>query len=319
MTRRSEAHDYITTHNRIRETAYGAKQTRRASHPPRFCCRIDGMKLALLTGFIAAYLVFQGNDVRVLTSAARALLNGTSLYHVDQFVSPFPAALLFIPFSPLPDALALRAVAFISVTLYVYVIQREARHWWIAVVLMCTPIFLYDLYAANVDWAVFAALLVPPPFAFLLAMVKPQIGLGVALIALLAVWHKNKPLAIGLLVLEAGIFAVSFAAGMDWTKQLHGFRNFSAFPFGVVLGLPLIVLSLKRRDSVMALAAMPFLSPYVGPQSWIAVLPLLARVIQRPISHRPAQHSNATTAQIAASETASTIAVSRLMSRSNRE
>lgn len=267
-------------------------EARQARHLTRFHYIIHTMKrLSLLIGFLAAMLVFQGNDISLYLNAARDVLRGASPYHVPQFVNPLSVSVLFAPLSPLPDALVLRLVALVSVTIYALVILRTARLWWIGLLLMLTPIFLYNVFYSNLDWLVFAALLVSPVPAFLLAMVKPQIGLGVALIALLMVWQRNKPLALLLVALEACIFAVSFAAGMRWSDPVSHYGNFSVFPFGVVIGLPLLVLSLKRRDAVMALSAMPFLSPYVGPQSWIAVLPLMSRALSILLSRHYTRRS----------------------------
>jgi hypothetical protein len=146
----------------------------------------------------------------------------------------------------------------------------------VVLLILISPIFLYSIYFVNLDWLVIAALLVSPVPAFFLALLKPQIGLGIALLAWLRVWQTNKPLAVLLIAIEVMIYGASYALGMRWEFALANF-NRSVFPFGVIIGLPLIVIGLRQRDAVIALAAMPFLSPYVGAQSWVAALPLLAR------------------------------------------
>lgn len=243
---------------------------------------VKRLAVAALIGLLAACLVFNTNDTSVLLQSARDVLSLHTPYNAAnyQFLSPVSVTALYAPLTPLPAEIALRLVAFVSVMLYAYVILREARRWWLAALLMLTPLFLYNVFAVNIDWIVFAALLAPPPLAFLLAMLKPQIGAGVALIALLAVWHKSKPAAMLLLAVEVSIYAASYAMGMRW-GYVYAHANFSVFPLGLAVGLPLLGLALRRRDAVLALAAMPFVSPYVGPQSWIVVLPLSAQLLRR--------------------------------------
>lgn len=227
------------------------------------------------------FLMSNNFDVSLWLNAARDVLHGVNPYHVANLINPIIVPVLFVPFTPLPDALVARLLAFASGAIAVTLLRREACHRWIVPLLLLTPIFLYSVYFPNLDWIVAAALLAPPPLAFLLAFLKPQIGLGVALLALLDVWSKNKPLAVILIVAEACIYAVSYAVGMRWQFALTTF-NFAVFPYGLIVGLPLFWLSLRRRDAVIAFAAMPFCAPYIGAQSWIAILPLLARLDIRP-------------------------------------
>lgn len=259
----------ISQTNRTAKNTWGKGKRRRPVTWRRFL-------LPYGVGLCCAALMSNNFDVSLWLGAARDILHGVNPYHVANLVNPVIVPVLFVPFAPLPDALVARLLAFASGAIAVTILRREARHRWIMLPLLLSPIFIYSIFFVNIDWLVALALLVSPVPAFFLAMLKPQIGLGVAFLALLYVWQKNRPLALLLVALEAGIYAVSYAVGMRWQFALNTF-NFSVFPYGLVLGLPLLWLALRRHDAVIAFAAMPFIAPYIGAQSWIAVLPLLAR------------------------------------------
>lgn len=229
--------------------------------------------LPALIGLICFFLMSNNFDVSLWLGAARDVLHGVNPYHVDNLINPIIVPLLFVPFAPLPDALVARLLACASGVIAVTILRREARHRWVIFALLISPIFLYSIFFVNLDWLVALALLVSPVPAFFLAMLKPQIGIAVAGLALL---RMSKPLAVLCLTVEVLIYAASYALGMRWSIVYAG-NNFSLFPYGLIVGLPLMLIALRRRDAVIAFAAMPFCAPYVGLQSWIAVLPLLAR------------------------------------------
>lgn len=244
--------------------------------------------LAILAGGIACFLVFQGNDISLFLGEARDVLSLHSPYHVPQAINPLSVALIFAPLSSLPDITVLRIISFISVTIYAYAIFRE-KHWATALLFVVSPLFLYNIYYANLDWTAVLSLLVSPIPAFFLALIKPQVGWGVAVIAILSVWKRNKKLAIFLIAIEGGIYLASFAWGMRWEYALTN-SNYSIFPYGCIIGIPLMSYALYKKNTIVALGAAPFLSPYVGPQSWIVILPMLARytspIAQYLLHHR---------------------------------
>lgn len=242
--------------------------------------------LILFYALYAAYLATMQYDSRLWIAAARDIVHGANPYHDSHLVNTLLTPLLFVPFASLDDNLISRALAFLSGLIAFAVVWREKRHMLIALLLLFAPLTLRSYNWINLDWLVVASLLAPPPVAFLLALAKPQIGAGVALLALLAMWQKNKALAVLLVLSEVVIYAASYAFGMRWSvvNDASLITNYAAWPYGLIVGLPLMYLSLRRRDAVMALAAMPFCAPYVGVQSWISVLPFCARfTIHYPI------------------------------------
>jgi len=230
------------------------------------------ISVSILIGLMAGYLAFQSVDLTIFLSASHTLLTGQSPYSISEFVYPVSMALLIAPFSLLPPQLVFRAVMVASVNLYAFVILRATRSLPIAILAILSPLFLYNFFYASLDWLVFAALLVGPIPAFLLAMLKPQIGIGIAIIALLKV---RRPVAVLLILAEATIFLASLALGMHLNVATEHPGNMCIFPNGLIAGIPLMFLAVQRRDPLMALAAAPLCSPYVGPQSWIAILPFL--------------------------------------------
>lgn len=248
---------------------------------------------ALAFSLCAALLAFNTHDFDVLYSAATVVRQGGNPYAVPMFVSPLSVFVYFIPISLLPEMLAFRLTIFLSTLVYCVVIYRAARgNLPITILALASPLMLYNLFATNIDWLLALALLVNPIAGLFLALLKPQIGGALALVLLVLIGQRyGRRLAALCIVIQAVIYAASFIwhaqaasleSALSWTVNHAG--NMSVFPFGAVIGLPLLVFALRRRDPLMALAAMPFLSPYVGPQSWIAVLPLAARSLSRLMS-----------------------------------
>lgn len=231
--------------------------------------------------FCAAALAFRADDFRVYRDAAMLVTRGYSPYMIYNFNNPIIALVYYLPFVYLPVDIGFRVTMFVAMALYLSVIWQACHSPIAFVLVLISPLMLWDTFYVNLDWMVFGAVLLLPRCpvpAFVLALVKPQIGIVVAVLALLELWKGRRYKTIAaLMVFEVAIFAVSLSMGMQWGFMIARSGNWSLFPWSLLLGLPLAWYALRRRDRFAGLAAAPLCSPYVGPQSWIAVLPAAAR------------------------------------------
>lgn len=236
----------------------------------------------LALSFCAAALAFLNNDFRVYRDAAMLLTRGIlSPYAIYNFNNPIIVLAYYIPFVYLPVDVGFRVTVFVAMALYLTTIWQACHNWPAFALALISPLLLWNTFYVNLDWMVFGAVLLLPRYpaaSFVLALVKPQIGIVVAALALLELLQRRGYKAIAaLMVFEAAIFILSLSQGMQWGFMIARPGNWSLFPWGLLLGLPLALYALLRRDRFAGLAAAPLMSPYVGTQSWIAVLPAAAR------------------------------------------
>lgn len=240
----------------------------------------------VLVSLVAAALAFGLHDFDVLYTAGTVARQGGNPYSVPMFVSPLSVLVYFIPISFLPEMLAFRLTIFISTMAYCLVLYRSSRGSLFTVLLaLTTPLLLYNLFATNVDWMVVLASALNPLAGFWLAMLKPQIGGVLGVILLVAIFRRyGWRIAALFCAIQAAVYLASFALeqsasslgnALSWTIY-HG-GNLSLFPWGPLLGLPFAFYAVRHSDRLAALASGPLVSPYVGPQSWVAILPWLAK------------------------------------------
>lgn len=230
---------------------------------------------------IAALLAFQSNDFFLFRGAALLMTRGYSPYMYAGFFSPIVVLTYYLPFVYLPIEVGFRVTVFVGMLVYLTAIWRACHNWPAFLLAIISPLLLFNAFYANLDWMVFLGVLllpIAPAASCMLALTKPQIGIIVAALALLELWQGRRYKTIAAAVIfEAAVFGTSIALGMKWNTPIANPWNVSMFPWGLLVGVPLAWYALRHRDRFAGLAAAPLLSPYVGPQSWIAVLPLAAR------------------------------------------
>lgn len=152
------------------------------------------------------------------------------------------------------------------------------------ILIMTTPNFLfYGLSFANIDWMVVLGLIMPPQIGLFLVLAKPQIGMGVAFYWAYEAYQKGggktvlrtfTPVTLALLI-SILLYGLWPFRPQNWAA------NTSLWPESIPIGLALLTASFRNRQKGLALVSSPFLSPYVGVQSWsVAVLGLLPRQIE---------------------------------------
>ncbi len=216
--------------------------------------------------------------------AAWNLLAGRSPYGLSA-TRPFlngPWILIpLIPFALLPPQLG-RALIFVaSLICYGLVaIKLGAKPWALVAFLVSYPV-IYGLIYGQIDGLILLGLILPPPIGLVLLLAKPQIGLGVAVFWLVEAWRMGGwRKALVTIAPATLVFVLSFLIYGNWlagsTFPLNQSWNTSLWPRSIPIGLVLIAAALRYRNQRPAIAASPFLSPYLAAHSWaVALLGLL--------------------------------------------
>lgn len=212
-----------------------------------------------------------------------AVLQGKSPYIIEGFRYPPWAVLGVLPFAWLPENIGRGAFLVASLLAFAYVPYRLGAKPLALGAYLVSPPVLHCLLNANIDWLPILGFVLPPRIGLFFVIIKPQVGIGMAIFWLLDhLLHKGwratlttfAPVSIALLVSFAlfGFWPLRFSdpVGFWW--------NASLWPASIPVGLVLLVTSIRRRTPEFAMPASPCLSPYVLLHSWAGALVALSRL-----------------------------------------
>jgi hypothetical protein len=210
-----------------------------------------------------------GVDFTLLYPAGKAVWSLQNPYvAAPLFFNPPWALLILTPLSLLPIQAARWLWLVLAMVGYFIVFKRLNLSKFATIAMFLSPFVYFDLGIGNLDWLVLLGATLPPTFGSWVVFLKPQISF-----ALIALWVKQKNWLAVLPVIALGILFLVGFWNLPTTKEM--LWSADIFPYGVPIGLTLIYFAFKKNDNLLALAAMPFLSPYLALQSWIfALLPL---------------------------------------------
>jgi hypothetical protein len=157
-----------------------------------------------------------------------------------------------------------------SLIAYLAVFRQAGLSRTLLILVMFSPQVLYSLNLGTVDALILAAPALPPVAGFLVAILKPQIGIGYALF-LIADWIRGKKYKELLAAVLLGAFGlvVSLQQGMPFSGRLIDAPwNTSLFPYSMLVGIPLLIAGLIKKEWRWTIMASPMLSPYLTFHSW---------------------------------------------------
>ncbi|MCW4004951.1 MAG: hypothetical protein NWE95_13690 [Candidatus Bathyarchaeota archaeon] len=145
--------------------------------------------------------------------------------------------------------------------------------------LMISPPVMNGLQMGNIDWAVLLGATLPVSSGLWLLVIKPHLSM------IPTALQCARVLRIGWTeyLLVVGPVAISLALAWMlrlWNPviRLHFTWSQDVWPWGAPFGIWLAWLAWKRDDMRLALAASPFLSPYLAFHSWsLALVGLIGR------------------------------------------
>lgn len=236
-----------------------------------------------------------GNDLHnIFEPAARLLFSGKSPYKVQYFTNPPWLLLFYLPFSFVPapfDILFFFVTGIVGFSLVLY--RLGAKPVTIAMFFIC-PQFLWSLIYGNCDWIATIGFILPPQVGLFFILLKPQLGLLLTCYWLFDSWNNGgfpelirvfSPVILG--------FILTFVFFPDFLSSIFSYAhpykgNLAYFPYLIPLAVVMFYRSIRYRKKGMAIAAGPFLSPYLGVNSLfvpaLGLLPSQAETILAMIS-----------------------------------
>jgi len=222
--------------------------------------------------FAISILSPHGIDWRIAYyPAGRACIGGRSPYFESgYFENPIWVCLFLAPFAIFSEAIGRALFLVASVAAYYTAFRSTGvpRKW--IPLLFLSPQILYGLNLGSIDALILAAPALPPLAGFLLALAKPQLGLGY-LAFLTLEWIRQRDYRSLLLAFSLGGAGILFSIwlGMPFSGRLISAPwNTSLFPYSLPVGIISIWFALRNRDKGLSFIASPMMSPYVGFYSW---------------------------------------------------
>jgi hypothetical protein len=239
--------------------------------------------LALFAAWLVRHYQPPGHDWQATLRPAIVdyVFHGQSPFLQPAFHSPPWVLLPLIPFALLPvgvDNVVLFLLALVVFGLCAW--RLGARPLPLALFVLSPPT-INVAYNGQIDWYVPLGLFLPRPLGLFFVLAKPQIGLGIAVYWLFDSYRQGGlrhvardfapvTLAFALSFVVFGPYLLQtgelLAPGIWW--------NITFWPYGIPIGLGLLVGAIRRKTVRPAIASGAFLSPYVAIYSWS--VPLLA-------------------------------------------
>lgn len=239
--------------------------------------------VAIVLVVILAYSVLPtGKDWEyVFQPSAKYILEGKSPYDIpsgDGFHNPPWILILTVPLSLLPlkvGSFILMAAGFCA---YLYIAtQQEKGSIVSAAFFILSPLAGFDIAYANIGWLVMLGYYMPPQIGLFFVLLKPQMGIGMALYWLYNEFRIGgiKRVFITFAPVTASIL-LSFAIWGIWPLNVVGLSeryggNISFFPYSLFVAILFLFLAIAKQNRRFAYCVGPLLSPYNTIYSWVTV------------------------------------------------
>lgn len=243
-----------------------------------------GISLIALTWAAYFYIPISVDWDKGYKPPTNLLLQGRSPYELDYILVPPWTFLPLIPFALLPPGLD-RAVLFtVSVLTFACVAYYlGAKPLIILVIILSYPVF-FSLVYGNLEWLISLGFILPSQIGLFFVLIKPQLGIPIALFWLVEAWRLGRIKEIVRVFWPVTMaFLIAFMIFGFWPAKtlkldvIAAEYNSSLWPQSIPIGLGLLIAAIRTRKKSLAMISTPFLSPYVGPQSWsISILGLAA-------------------------------------------
>lgn len=256
--------------------------------------RIAVLTFAFVVIAAAAMLIPAGIDWKGgYYPAGQDILHGHTPYHPlssekTGFLNPPWALLVIAPLTLLGLKLSWGIWFAANFLLYALALYRlGAKPAFMIVALLMPPAFM-TLWNGNLDAAVlFGATLSPFPLGLFVVLLKPQMGIGLAVYWGLDIWrHKGLRAAVLAFIPVTAAFAVSLLLFGNFFARANDLVNIgwnvSIFPYGIPIGLALLGAGVYYQKPALAFLSGAFFVPYVHIYSlYAALMPVGCLVFHR--------------------------------------
>ncbi|MBI4762386.1 MAG: hypothetical protein ACOYYF_12545 [Chloroflexota bacterium] len=216
--------------------------------------------------------------------AARAVIAGKNPYEAAPTFRNVPWTLLpLLPLALFSERVSGVLYFIASLALYALTaIQLKASRTALIAFLLSPPV-VYGMRMLNVDALVLMGFFLPPQIGLFFVLMKPQMGIAMIPFWMVETWRAGgwksllrvfTPAALAT-ILSLALFGPSSIGRSN--DLLHSSWNASLWPWAFPIGFALTLLAIRNRRAEQAMAASPFLSPYLAYHSWVSVLAGLMR------------------------------------------
>ena len=242
----------------------------------------------ITTWFIYRILYFDVESVRngpptasvdwkgTFQKAALALLAGESPYTVSTFHNPPWLLLPLMPIALFSSSTGSAIIFMANLYAYIFVIIRLRMNKWLIIPYVIFSGMLANSANGNIEGLLALGFLMAPTIGLFFVLIKPQIGFAVALYWLFdEIQNKGLKSAVKLFLPVTLAFGISFIIWGFWpisaSSLIDVWWNASIWPRGLPLGILLLILAIRKHEIKLAIAASPFLSPYLTGHTWAFV------------------------------------------------
>jgi hypothetical protein len=225
---------------------------------------------------------FAGDWNNVFHPALHLFLAGKSPFSLPMFFCPPWILILLSPLALLPRPFDWLVLVVVTFCCFGLTARRMGAKTPVMILLMTLPQFLWGVLYGNIDGLISLGLILPPQIGLLFVLIKPQIGLPVALFWFIAAWQKGKLKEVIRVFWPVTVLTLlSFLLYGLWPFQMRTpvdeYWNIAYFPYLIPVGVILLIRSIRQKNLNGSILAGPFLSPYIGiqslPQAVLGLLP----------------------------------------------
>jgi hypothetical protein len=201
------------------------------------------------------------------------LVNGQSPYVDGCGLNPPWTYLVLAPLALLPAPLGTAILFTLTYFVYVGAMFRAGARPWMALAVVLSRFVFVNALNGNIDWLPVIGFFLPAQIGLFFVLMKPQIGVGIALFWLVEAWRAGRMKEVARVFAPVTLaYIASFALFGFWPVKmgvsLVDSYNASLWPYGLIAGVPLLVYAILKRLKFVAVAATPFLAPYVNIHSY---------------------------------------------------
>ncbi len=208
------------------------------------------------------------------------MFHGQSPYPYGFYNAPW-TLLPLMPFAFLPIRIGQICIFVLGLLAFgIIAYKLKARPLVFVLFLTSMPV-ISCLYNGGIDWLVMLSFVLPAPFSLMLAVTKPQLGVGIIIYWLFESWQVGgyreviRNFAPVTLMLAVSFWLYGFWF-LSYSDRLNTSFNFSIFPYLIPIGLYLLY---SRRKNA-AMAAGVCIAPYFTPG---AIVTLIVALFDSPI------------------------------------
>lgn len=230
-----------------------------------------------------------GTDWIHILPAVEAFLRGGNPYLVGEgfhkVYEPFWTYILLAPFALFPFWVGRTLLFIVSLGAFMYTAVRLGATRWQLLLFLSSAAVIGCLNNGNLDWLVTLGLWMPPQIGLFFVLIKPQVGIGIALYWAWASWILSGwKGVVRVFAPVTAAYLLSFLLYGFWIKQLIGMDvnpdNWSGFPLTVLPALLLIYSSARWWNRKLFMFSSPLLAPYTSQFSYsVSLLALFEKPI----------------------------------------